>query len=113
MEKLIARESREAFRGETSSRWKRRIEKAKSALTGGILETMQAATQQLEAASHKVAEVLYRATQAAGAAAGQAAPADRTGGRHRSQLAPGRQKPAEGEVIDAEYVDVDESKKPN
>ena len=76
---------------------------AKSALSSGILSQIQNATQLLERASHKLAEELYKAGQAGAAGASGPGPA---------QSSTGDTKP-EGEVIDAEYVDVDESKKPN
>ena len=86
MEKLI-RENREKLSEGDVKPVEEAIEKAKSALAGGDLATIQAATQALEAASHKVAEVLYRSTQAAGAAAGSGAPggptADGTGAGRR------------------------------
>jgi molecular chaperone DnaK len=107
MEKLI-RENREKVPEADVKAVEEAIEKAKSALAGGSLEAMQSATQELEKVSHKVAEVLYQATAAAGAggpASGGPAPG--------SEGQPGGKKPGEGEVIDAEYVDVDESKKPN
>jgi molecular chaperone DnaK len=83
---------------------------AKTALAGGILEQIQSATQTLESASHKLAEVLYKTAQASGAQAGA--------GGGSSDAGPGAPKSPpgsapEGEVIDAEYVDVDETKKPN
>jgi molecular chaperone DnaK len=85
---------------------------AKSALSGGILEQIQSATQTLERASHSLAETLYKTAQASGAQAGASGSSDGGSG------APGGPKsgagsPPPGEVIDAEYVDVDESKKPN
>src|ERR1700733_9315662 len=73
MEKLL-RENREKLNEAETKPVEEAIEKAKSALTGGSLEVIQAATQQLEAASHKVAEVLYRASSAAGAAAAGGGP---------------------------------------
>ena len=82
---------------------------AKSALSGGILEQIQSASQNLEAVSHKLAEVLYKNAQAAGAQPGPGGPADGASGGASG----GPAHAPEGEVIDAEYVDVDESKKPN
>jgi molecular chaperone DnaK len=85
---------------------------AKSALAGGVLEQIQSATQQLERASHSLAETLYKSAQASGAQAG-------AGSSDGGQGTPGGPKPGAGSgpggegVIDAEYVDVDESKKPN
>ncbi len=111
MEKLL-RENREKLSEADIKPLEEAIEKAKSALTGGSAETMQAATQQLENASHKVAEVLYRAAGASGAATPGGSPDSAAGGQTNAG-SPGGQKPAEGEVIDAEYVDVDDPKKPN
>ncbi|MBZ5661717.1 MAG: molecular chaperone DnaK [Acidobacteriia bacterium] len=85
---------------------------AKSALAGGILDQITSATQNLERASHKLAEVLYQSAQASGAQAG--APGAGDGGPGAAGGAkPGSSSAPPGEVIDAEYVDVDESKKPN
>jgi molecular chaperone DnaK len=84
------------------------IEQGRRALSEGGVDKMNAAVEAITQASHKLAEALYRS---AGAAAGQqpgpeagpqAGPAEQPGGG-----------PKEGEVIDAEFVDVDESKKPN
>jgi len=111
MEKLIS-ENRDKLPEGDVKPVEAAIESAKSALASGNLETIQAAVKELESVSHKLAEVLYRASAAAGAAGGQATPGTTPGGGQPSENS-GGQKPAEGEVIDAEYVDVDESKKPN
>ena len=112
MEKLI-RENREKLAEADVKAVEAAIEKGKSALSGGTLETIQAAATELESASHKLAEVLYRASAAAGAAGGPGTgtPGGAAGGPQAE--GPASKKPGEGEVIDAEYVDVDESKKPN
>jgi molecular chaperone DnaK len=83
---------------------------AKTALAGGILEQIQSATVTLESASHKLAEVLYKTAAASGAQPG--APGSQDGGPGGTPNAGPAPRP-EGEVIDAEYVDVDETKKPN
>jgi molecular chaperone DnaK len=106
MEKLI-RENRDKVSEDDTKAVETAIEQAKSALAGGNLEAMQAATQELEKASHRVAEVMYKAT----AASGQGGPTG--GGAAPGGEASAGKRPAEGDVIDAEYVDVDESKKPN
>jgi molecular chaperone DnaK len=86
------------------------IEECKRAITDGSLDRIKSGTENLERATHKLAEVLYRSGAAAPGptgAPGAAGPADSkpaAGGA-------GDKKP--GDVIDAEYVDVDESKKPN
>jgi molecular chaperone DnaK len=87
---------------------------AKSALAGGILDQIQSATQELERTSHKLAEVLYQTAQASGAQAGAAGSSDGSspGQADGGQSGTGSTRPP-GDVIDAEYVDVDESKKPN
>jgi molecular chaperone DnaK len=110
MEKLI-RENREKLSEGDVKPVEAAIESAKSALAGGSLETIQSATKELEGASHKLAEVLYRASAAAGAAGGPGTPGAQPGGQQSG--GPAGKKSGEGEVIDAEYVDVDESKKPN
>jgi molecular chaperone DnaK len=105
MEKLLLENREKLPEGEVKA-VETALEKAKSALAGGGLESLEAASKELESASHKVAEVLYRSAPAPGA--GGAGPAG-AGGAQASEP----KKPGEGEVIDAEYVDVDESKKPN
>ncbi len=83
---------------------------AKSALVGGILDQITSATMNLESASHKLAEVLYKTAQPAGGAQpGPGGPTDGASGGAKT----GAGGAPEGEVIDAEYVDVDETKKPN
>ena len=109
MEKLI-RENREKLSEGDVKPVEAAIESAKSALASGNLESIQSAIKELESSSHKLAEVLYRASAAAGAAGGQGGPGAAPGGQ-QSEGSAG--KKGEGEVIDAEYVDVDESKKPN
>jgi len=116
MEKLV-RENRDKLSESDIKPLEEAIEKAKSALAGSDIEAIKSASQNLDSVSHKVAEVLYRATSAANAAAGgaDAQPGAGPSGDGTSQGAsrPAGQKSGEGEVIDAEYVDVDESKKPN
>jgi molecular chaperone DnaK len=80
---------------------------AKSALASGGLDQIQSATQELDRASHKLAEVLYKNAEASGAQAGGPGSSETGSGGPKTGSTP------EGEVIDAEYVDVDESKKPN
>jgi molecular chaperone DnaK len=89
------------------------IEEAKKAMaaTDGGTAALRTATENLERALHKIAETLYQAGQAAGAAGGaEHAEAGPAGGAAPGAAAGGKK---EGEVIDAEYVDVDEKKRPN
>jgi molecular chaperone DnaK len=108
VEKLIA-DNREKLAESDTKPVEEAVAAAKSALAGGILEQIQSATVQLESASHKLAEVLYKTAQPAGDQAGGAGSTDAGPGAPKS----GSGSAPEGEVIDAEYVDVDETKKPN
>ncbi len=82
------------------------LTQAKSALAEGNTEKIKNAASALEQASHKMAEVLYRAQSPGPGGPSGRGPAEEPG--------PGPQEqPKQGDVIDAEYVDVDESKKPN
>jgi molecular chaperone DnaK len=77
----------------------RAITDAKKALESENASEMEAATERLTKASHKLAEVMYRQqTPGAGAEAGAPAGSPPGGGG------------AADEVIDAEYVDVDEKR---
>ncbi len=66
---------------------------------------LKAAHEKLMQASHKLAEAMYKATAAAAPGAPDAAAG---GASEQSSAGAGQKK--EGEVIDAEYVDVDEKK---
>jgi molecular chaperone DnaK len=86
------------------------VAEAKKALNEGDTARLRSARESLERSLHKVAEELYRSTAAAGA------PGQTGAGTGASGSAAG-EKPSggkgQGDVIDAEYVDVDETKKPN
>jgi molecular chaperone DnaK len=79
------------------------IEDGKKALAEGGAERMKEAFNQLQTASHKLAEALYQQT----ASAGTETPADDQASA--AGAAPGGGA-GEDNVIDAEYVDVDENK---
>ncbi len=111
IEKLIA-ENREKLSESDIKPVEEALAAAKSALSGGILDQITSATQQLERASHTLAETLYKTAQASGAQAGAASSSDGVPGSAGGSKS-GSSAPPPGEVIDAEYVDVDESKKPN
>ena len=86
------------------------LEDARKALEEGGLDRMNTAFENLNQASHKLAEVMYKA---AGAPAGADQPGDGDTGQAASDGANGQDEGKEDEVIDAEFVDVDDSKKPN
>ncbi len=111
VEKLIS-ENREKLSESDIKPVEEALAAAKSALSGGILDQIQSATQQLERASHTLAETLYKTAQASGAQAGATGSSDGGPGTPGGPKSGSSSAPP-GEVIDAEYVDVDESKKPN
>jgi molecular chaperone DnaK len=112
-EKTI-RENREKLAEADVKQAEAAIEDAKKAMTEGGTARLRSATENVERALHKIAEQLYKTTQAAGGAEEQAgaagAGAGPSSGPTGSGSGPGK-KP--GDVIDAEYVDVDETKRPN
>jgi len=85
------------------------IAESKTALAGEDSDAMNNAFERLQTASHKLAEVLYSQTGAAGQGAEETA-----GGEQASSASAGADGGAaagDDNVIDAEYVDVDEDKK--
>jgi molecular chaperone DnaK len=103
-EKLL-RENREKLSEGDIKEIEATLEEAKRALAEGGAEKLNAATEKLTRASHRIAEVLYRATASKGAAA--------SGTTDGGGSGPASGGPPKGDVVDAEFVDVDESKKPN
>jgi len=110
-EKTI-RENREKLAEGDVKHAEEALEDAKKAMNEGGVARLRLATENVEKALHKMAEELYKKAQTAGGAeqAG-AAGAGAAPGSAGSGSAQGGHKP--GDVIDAEYVDVDENKKPN
>src|SRR5438093_2281666 len=111
-EKMI-RENREKIAEADVKKAEEAIEDAKKAVNEGGVPRLRAAKENVERSLHKIAEELYKTTQAAGAAgqAGAAAGAGPSGSSSAGSGGAHEKKP--GDVIDAEYVDVDESKRPN
>ncbi|HKD79315.1 MAG TPA: molecular chaperone DnaK [Candidatus Angelobacter sp.] len=92
--------------GDEKSQVEAAVADAKKALEGSDAAAMNSAREKLTQASHKLAEVMYKATQTppagdAGAGPQAGAPQNEAGGQ--------QQKKDEG-VIDAEYVDVEDRK---
>ncbi len=69
---------------------------------------LKSANERLTQASHKLAEAMYKATAAQGAAPG--GPSEPAAGGPSDGGSAGAGQKKEGEVIDAEYVDVDDKK---
>jgi molecular chaperone DnaK len=80
------------------------IADAKKALAEGGVENLNNAFNQLQTASHKLAEALYQQTGTAGGEPGGADQASAAGASSSSTTG------GDDNVIDAEYVDVDENK---
>jgi len=112
-EKML-RENREKIAEADVKKAEEAIEDAKKAVNEGGVPRLRAAKENVERSLHKIAEELYKATQAAGGEgqAGAASAGAGTGGSS-SAGSGGTQEKKPGDVIDAEYVDVDESKRPN
>jgi len=109
-EKML-RENREKIGEADVKKAEEAIEDAKKAVNEGGVPRLRAAKENVERSLHKIAEELYKTTQAASAAAGQAGSTGAGPGGGSSTGGAQEKKP--GDVIDAEYVDVDESKRPN
>ncbi len=76
------------------------VEECRRAIAEGGADRINRAVDQLNTASHKLADVLYKQTGA-----------QPEGGTSSGSSTSSGAKPAEGEVIDAEYVDVDDKRK--
>ncbi len=114
-EKLV-KENREKL-GETDAKSaEEAIEEARRALNEGGLDRLNAAAEKLTKISHTMAETMYKSQQAsagsaAGAGAGAPGAGHDSGGGASGQA--GSSGGGQGDVVDAEFVDVDDSKKPN
>ena len=84
------------------------IAEAKTALSGEDPEAMNNAFEKLQTSSHKLAEVLYSQQ---GAAGGDAAPGEQASSASASGDGGSTASSDEGDVIDAEYVDVEDENK--
>ncbi len=107
----VIKENREKLAEADVKAGEEAIEDARRALTEGGLDRLNAAAENLTKASHRIAETMYKAQQSANAAGAGAA------GAAGSQGAPSGEgkstSSGQGDVVDAEFVDVDDSKKPN
>jgi molecular chaperone DnaK len=114
-EKLI-RENRDKLAEADVKAAEEAVEAAKRALAEGGVERLNQAAEELTKASHKLAEAMYKATSAAGAAAGGPGGTPGQGGPGAADgnaSTTSGPSAGQGDVVDAEFVDVDESKKPN
>jgi molecular chaperone DnaK len=112
-EKLI-RENRDKIGDGDVKSAEEAIDDAKKAMNEGGTARLRSATENVERTLHKIAETLYKTGQQAGAAAGAGAgPSTGAGPSEGSSSAGGDGQKKPDDVIDAEYVDVDENKRPN
>jgi molecular chaperone DnaK len=105
VEKML-KENREKISESDAKNIESALEEAKKALQGSDMGQINSAVERLTAASHKLAEAMYKQTAQAtgpGAGAGAASAGSEDGG--------GRAQKGDGEVIDAEVVDADDRKK--
>jgi molecular chaperone DnaK len=101
---VLLEENKDKIPAEEASKIRSAVEDLKKALHDGSSDSIQRATEDLLKASHHMAELLYQQ-----ASAGRGAPGAGPG-QGPSGPAPSGQG-REGDVIDAEYVDVEEGKK--
>ena len=108
MEKLLE-ENRDKVSADDDRAIRAAIEDVRKVMPEGTKEQIEAALKTLESASHRLAEQLYqKAGDSGGPAAGPGGPAP--GGQDDAGK-PSGDAAKEGNVVDAEYVDVDESRR--
>ena len=108
----IIKENREKLAEADVKAGEEAVEDARRALTEGGLDRLNAAAENLTKASHRIAETMYKAQQSASAAGASAAGA--AGSQGGASSGDGKSTSSgQGDVVDAEFVDVDDSKKPN
>ena len=110
------KEHRDKISDEDAKAIEAALEKTKSAIQGSNLDEMNKALEELTAASHKLAEAMYKATAAETPADGQPGPgADgQPGSGADGASADGGGEANDGkkdDVVDAEFVDVDDKPK--
>jgi molecular chaperone DnaK len=102
VEKML-RENGDKISGDDKSAVESALADAKKALEGEDTAIINSARERLQSASHKLAEAMYKSAGPAAGATGEGASSQTASGNGSSE------KKAE-DVIDAEYVDVDEKK---
>jgi len=101
IEKML-KEHRAKISDEDAKNVEAAVEETKTAIREGGLERINASMDKLTTASHKLAEAMYKTAGAQGApGAGETAQGP----------APGAESKPKDDVVDAEFVDVDEKKK--
>ena len=83
------------------------IEASKKAIAGGSIDEINKTTEALTQASHKLAEAMYKSAGTGAQEPGTGGPGP--SGADGAGAAPGAEKPKDN-VVDAEFVDVDDKK---
>lgn len=111
MEKML-KESADKVSGNEKTEVESALADAKKALEGTDKDVMNSARERLTAASHKLAEQMYKSapSQPAPGAGPQQPGGASSGGNGAAQDGAGAGQKKEGDVIDAEYVDVEDKK---
>ncbi|MEJ2147410.1 MAG: molecular chaperone DnaK [Acidobacteriota bacterium] len=108
-EKLL-RDNREKVGASEAKTVEDAIAKARKALESGDVDSINAAVEELTQASHRLAEVIYQSAQSQPGGEGGEGGQGGQGGPTGSSQGETASSDDEGEVIDAEYVDVDDKK---
>ncbi len=103
VEKML-KDHRDKISAEDASNVESALDAARKAMSGGSIDEINKAVDNLTSASHKLAEAMYKSSAGAGAGAQQAPGADGAGASQQQE------KPKDN-VVDAEFVDVDDKKK--
>ncbi len=104
-------ENKEKLDGATQTQVETAVADAKKALEEGGVERLNEAFSNLQSASHKLAEALYQSGGQSGAASGGDEQANAAGASSSGSTSGGAASSGgDDNVIDAEYVDVDENK---
>jgi molecular chaperone DnaK len=110
VEKLLS-ENREKISESEADDIERAIQETKAAIDGNkSAAEINALVERLTKATHKIAEVMYQQASSQSGPVGGDMPSDGGGSAPTQPVPPTEGQVKEGEVIDAEYVDVDENK---
>ena len=103
IEKML-KEHRDKVSADDAKAVEEALADTKKAMSEGGIDRINQATSKLETASHKLAEAMYKASSQPGA--------DSAAGRIRALMAtePALVNQAKDNVVDAEFVDVDDKK---
>jgi molecular chaperone DnaK len=104
VEKML-KDHRDKISSEDAANVESALEAARKAMSGGSVEDINKAVDNLTSASHKLAEAMYKTSTTSGGAPG----ADPTPGSDGASG--GQQEKKKEDVVDAEFVDVDDKKK--